>query len=72
MRTLLPAFLLVVVAATTAIGQTTQPAERADLDRRIGAVLPRVVGWRRDIHEHPESRRGTARVSPWNPSSAIP
>ncbi|HET9275398.1 MAG TPA: amidohydrolase, partial [Gemmatimonadales bacterium] len=27
---------------------------RADVDRRIAQVLPRVVEWRRDIHQHPE------------------
>ena len=25
-----------------------------DVDRRIAAVMPKVVAWRRDIHEHPE------------------
>ena len=27
---------------------------RAELDRRIAAITPRVVAWRRDIHQHPE------------------
>lgn len=26
----------------------------AELERRMGAVMPKVVAWRRDIHEHPE------------------
>lgn len=26
----------------------------AELDRRISSVMPKVVAWRRDIHEHPE------------------
>ena len=26
----------------------------AEIDRRTAAVLPKVVAWRRDIHEHPE------------------
>jgi hypothetical protein len=25
-----------------------------DIDRRVAAVLPKVVGWRRDFHQHPE------------------
>ena len=53
--------MLSVAASATA--QTTQPAVRADLDRRIDAVLPRVVTWRRDIHEHPELSYQEARTS---------
>jgi amidohydrolase len=30
------------------------PSLRATIDRRTDAVLPKVVAWRRDIHEHPE------------------
>ena len=58
-------FLLVLSlsAVATASAQTTQPAVRADLDRRIDAVLPRVVAWRRDIHEHPELSYQEARTS---------
>ena len=60
MRLFLAVFLS---AAATASAQTTQPAVRADLDRRIGAVLPRVVTWRRDIHQHPELSYQEARTS---------
>lgn len=58
-------FLLVLSlsAVSTASAQTTQPAVRADLDRRIEAVLPRVVTWRRDIHKHPELSYQEARTS---------
>ena len=43
-----------VLGAATATAQTSQPAVRAELDRRISTVMPRVIGWRRDIHQHPE------------------
>src|SRR5688500_20267933 len=58
-------FLLVLSLSAVAMAsaQTTQPAVRADLDRRIDAVLPRVVTWRRDIHEHPELSYQEARTS---------
>ena len=29
-------------------------ALRSDIERRVDLVMPRVIGWRRDIHEHPE------------------
>ena len=38
--------------------QTPTPSSNsplsAEIDRRTAAVLPKVVAWRRDIHEHPE------------------
>ncbi|MFL5581434.1 MAG: amidohydrolase [Gemmatimonadaceae bacterium] len=37
--------------------QSPQPAPSrlaAEIDRRAAAVMPKVVAWRRDIHEHPE------------------
>jgi amidohydrolase len=59
----LAASLLVAVAAV-ASGQRrpTTPTRIAppdvnpesDLDRRTAAVLPKVVAWRRDFHQHPE------------------
>jgi amidohydrolase len=33
----------------------TQPARlHAEIDRRTEAVMPKVVAWRRDVHQHPE------------------
>ena len=47
--------LLALLFLPTALAaQTSTPAIRADVDRRIDAILPRVVSWRRDIHQHPE------------------
>jgi len=39
-------FLLVAVEGVA--------ASQSDIDRGAEAVLPKVIGWRRDIHEHPE------------------
>lgn len=35
----------------------------ADLDTRIRAVMPKVIAWRRDIHEHPELSNREVRTS---------
>ena len=50
----------VLAAATAAIAVQTLAAQAppgplaAEIDRRVEAVLPKVVAWRRDIHQHPE------------------
>ena len=51
--------LLFSAAAEPASAQRTSGAPdavtlHAEIDRRTAAVLPKVVAWRRDIHEHPE------------------
>jgi amidohydrolase len=55
------AILLLHLPAQPAVAQASAPpaAEAfarllSDVDRRIEAVLPQVVAWRRDIHQHPE------------------
>ena len=53
MQNFLRSFALSSLLSVSAAAQATSPAH-ADLDRRIGAVMPRVVSWRRDIHQHPE------------------
>jgi amidohydrolase len=49
---------LVLLAATAARGAAQQPAPQTDgdddIDRRVSAVMPQVITWRRDFHEHPE------------------
>ncbi|MBA3889897.1 MAG: amidohydrolase [Gemmatimonadaceae bacterium] len=42
-----------VAAATPATGAAQGPLP-ADLSRRIDALEPKIVAWRRDIHQHPE------------------
>ncbi|MCC7007181.1 MAG: amidohydrolase [Acidobacteria bacterium] len=41
---------LVVVAS----GSTPAQEQSAEIDARIQAVMPKVIAWRRDIHQHPE------------------
>lgn len=52
MRPLYALLLPVLVAAPLHLA--AQSPLSADLDRRISSVTPKVVAWRRDIHEHPE------------------
>jgi len=56
MKTVRPIALVALVLAGFALPLTAQvPARVAqDLERRILAVMPQVVAWRRDIHRHPE------------------
>ena len=41
-------------AAAGAIGAQRAAVPDADVDQRIRAVMPKVIAWRRDIHENPE------------------
>ena len=52
---------LVLPATTRAQGTAAQL--RAEVDRRTVVVLPKVVAWRRDIHEHPELSYQEVRTS---------
>ena len=56
MRRLHLALVLSFAAAAPLASQAPAgPASlAAEIDRRTAAVLPKVVAWRRDIHEHPE------------------
>jgi len=45
------AFVPSLAAAQRAVATT---AIHDDIDRRLALVMPKVVAWRRDIHEHPE------------------
>ena len=52
----LPAIVLSVsalVLSTDARGQSKE-AFRLEVDRRTEAVTPKVISWRRDIHQNPE------------------
>ncbi len=44
---------LAIALPVTAMAQAPAPLV-TDLNRRIAAVEPKVVAWRRDIHQHPE------------------
>lgn len=46
-----PALALAAMFATQSLAQTTSTP---DLDARLAAIQPKVVAWRRDIHQNPE------------------
>src|SRR6266566_3282487 len=46
--------LLAALVAPVAIMAQGSSALRAEIDRRATEIAPRVVAWRRDIHQHPE------------------
>ena len=48
------AVLLSTLSAAPLAAQTKASPLQAQMDRGIEAVIPKVVAWRRDIHEHPE------------------
>jgi len=57
--TLTAAVLAIPATAAAAAAQRTDrgapaPALAAEIDRRAAQVMPKVVAWRRDIHQHPE------------------
>ncbi len=63
-------FAVVVAASTSSQAQSpAAPAKaaldalHASLDRKSEAVMPKVVAWRRDFHEHPELGNREARTS---------
>ncbi len=64
-RTLLASALMAGVLAPAAAAQRTMNSApmRAEVDRRMTAVMPKVVSWRRDIHEHPELSGDEVRTS---------
>jgi amidohydrolase len=47
---------LALLSALAAAPAAAQPAASLDAEiaRRVGQVMPKVVAWRRDIHQHPE------------------
>jgi amidohydrolase len=44
----------VVIAASAWSGQVAAQSPQELIEARLQRVLPKVVGWRRDIHQHPE------------------
>jgi amidohydrolase len=46
------AMLLSAASASPLVGQPQTLSQ--EIDRRVEAVMPKVVAWRRDIHQHPE------------------
>jgi len=46
--------LLPLLLAGPALAQTAPSRTAREVDTRTGQVLPQVIAWRRDIHQHPE------------------
>jgi amidohydrolase len=64
-RTLLAAGALATGALAVAlpIAARAQSAADAELTRRVSQVMPKVVSWRRDFHQHPELSNQETRTS---------
>jgi amidohydrolase len=54
MKHLLLAGAAVLAVATSAAAQTAPAATHAAIDARARALEPKLLAWRRDIHQHPE------------------
>ena len=54
MRRHLALALFAAAAAAPSLAAQTPSAYEAEIKRRTQEVLPQVVAWRRDLHEHPE------------------
>lgn len=51
---LLTLSLALPFAASAVAAQATGSPFRAEIDRKIAELTPRVVAWRREVHQHPE------------------
>jgi len=45
---------LLLLAVVLAVSPGATQGLSADIDARVTAVMPKVIAWRRDIHQHPE------------------
>jgi len=54
---------LILGLALAAVVPGAASAQANDLDQRIQAVMPKVIEWRRDIHQHPELSNREVRTS---------
>jgi amidohydrolase len=43
-----------VLAGAASFARAVEPAALAAIDQRVSAIESRMIGWRRDIHQHPE------------------
>jgi amidohydrolase len=60
-RTILLGLLL--AAAPLVLGHGAAQDLSAEIDSRLPAVMPKVIAWRRDIHQHPELSNREVRTS---------
>ena len=54
MRSPVVLVVLLAVSPTLALAQTAPDSMATAIDRSTAEILPQVVTWRRDFHEHPE------------------
>src|SRR5689334_17641471 len=54
---------LVLALCPLALSAQTTDASHGEIDRKASALAPRLVQWRRDIHQHPELSFQEARTS---------
>ncbi len=58
------ALTLVALSTSDAQSPTSKMSPlNAEIERRVATVMPKVIGWRRDIHEHPELSGEEVRTS---------
>src|SRR6185369_13738331 len=55
--------LLAGLLAVSIAGQVSAQSLQSEIDKRIPTVLPKVIAWRRDIHQHPELGNREVRTS---------
>jgi amidohydrolase len=52
------ALAIILLAAVSSRASSQQPAPQKagddEIDRRVAAIMPQVITWRRDFHQHPE------------------
>jgi amidohydrolase len=56
-------FSLLLLAVGLAVSRGAAQGLSADIDARVTAVMPKVIAWRRDIHQHPELSNREVRTS---------
>ena len=54
---------LVLATAPLVLGHGAAQDLSAEIDSRLPAVMPKVIAWRRDIHQHPELSNREVRTS---------
>jgi amidohydrolase len=57
------AVAVAAIAVAPAALAAQAPALDADIQRRVAQVMPKVVSWRRDLHQHPELSNQETRTS---------